>query len=58
MEHPEILKENIRYCTIETEAELRESFADFSDNVYNVQPYGNSEIKYKNMILIDVWNAS
>lgn len=58
MERPEILKENIKKGNIETEAELRETFADFADNVYNVQPYGNSEAKYKGMTLIDVWNAS
>lgn len=58
VERPEILKQNIKNCIIETEAELRESFADFADNVYNVQPYGSSEAKYKGMTLIDVWNAS
>ncbi|MDE6781628.1 MAG: DDE-type integrase/transposase/recombinase [Ruminococcus sp.] len=58
VERPEILKQNIKNCTIETEAELRESFADFADNVYNVQPYGSSETKYKGMTLIDVWNTS
>lgn len=58
VERPEILKQNIRNCNIETEAELRESFADFADNIYNVQPYGGSEQKYKGMTLIDVWNTS
>lgn len=58
VERPEILKSNIKNGTIETEAELRESFADFADNIYNVQPYGSSEVKYKGMTLIDVWNAS
>lgn len=58
VERPEILKQNIKNCTIETEAELRETFADFADNIYNVQPYGSSEAKYKGMTLIDVWNAS
>ena len=58
VERPEILKENIKKGNIETEAELRETFADFADNIYNVQPYGSSEAKYKGMTLIDVWNAS
>ena len=58
MERPEILKTNIKNGNIETEAELRETFADFADNIYNVQPYGSSETKYKGMTLIDVWNAS
>ncbi len=58
VERPEILRQNIRNCNIETEAELRETFADFADNIYNVQPYGGSEQKYKGMTLIDVWNAS
>ncbi len=58
VERPEILKSNIKNGNIETEAELRETFADFADNVYNVQPYGSSEQKYKGMTLIDVWNAS
>ncbi|MDE6501132.1 MAG: DDE-type integrase/transposase/recombinase [Ruminococcus sp.] len=58
VERPEILKQNIRNCNIETEAELRETFADFADNIYNVQPYGSSESKYKGMTLIDVWNTS
>ena len=58
VERPEILKENIKKGNIETEAELRETFADFADNIYNVQPYGSSETKYKGMTLIDVWNAS
>ncbi|MCM1271631.1 MAG: DDE-type integrase/transposase/recombinase [Ruminococcus flavefaciens] len=58
VERPEILKTNIKNGNIETEAELRETFADFADNIYNVQPYGSSETKYKGMTLIDVWNAS
>ncbi|MDE7365145.1 MAG: Mu transposase C-terminal domain-containing protein [Ruminococcus sp.] len=58
VERPEILKTNIKNGTVETEAELRRTFADFADNIYNVQPYGSSEAKYKNMPLCDVWNAS
>lgn len=58
MERPEIIKQNIKKGHIETEKELREAFADFADNVYNVQPYGSSEPKYKGMTLIEVWNAS
>jgi len=62
VERPEILKWNIKNCNIETEVGLRESFADFADNIYNVQPYGGSEQRYKGrykgMTLIDVWNAS
>lgn len=58
VERPEILKENIKKGNIETEAELRETFAGFADNIYNVQPYGSSEVKYKGMTLIDVWNVS
>lgn len=58
VERPEILKTNIKNGSIETEAELRETFADFADNIYNVQPYGSSEPKYKGMTLIEVWNAS
>ncbi len=58
VERPEILKTNIKNGNIETEAELRETFADFADNIYNVQPYGSSEAKYKGMTLIDVWNDS
>ncbi|MDE7137283.1 MAG: Mu transposase C-terminal domain-containing protein [Ruminococcus sp.] len=58
VERPEILGQNIRDGNIETEAELRETFADFADNIYNVQPYGSSEAKYRGMTLIDVWNTS
>ena len=58
VERPEIIKQNIKDGNIETEEELRESFADFADNIYNVQPYNSSELKYKGMTLIDVWNAS
>ena len=58
VERPEILKTNIKNGNIETETELRESFADFADNIYNVQSYGGSEQKYKGMTLIEVWNAS
>lgn len=58
MERPEILKSNIKNSTIETEAELRRTFADFADNIYNVQPYNSSEAKYKGMPLCEVWNAS
>ena len=58
VEHPEILKSNIKNGTIETEAELRRTFADFADNVYNVQPYNSSEAKYKGMPLCEVWNTS
>lgn len=58
VERPEILKSNIRNGTVETEAELRRTFADFADNIYNVQPYNSSEVKYKGMPLCEVWNAS
>ena len=58
MERPEIIKQNIKKGCIETEKELREAFADFADNIYNVQPYGSSEQKYNGMTLIDVWNSS
>lgn len=58
VERPEILKQNIRNGNIETEAELRETFADFADNVYNVQPYNGSESMYKGMTLIEMWNTS
>lgn len=58
MERPEIIKQNIKKGYIETEKELRDAFADFADNVYNVQPYGSSEKKYEGMSLIDVWNSS
>ncbi|MDE5883986.1 MAG: DDE-type integrase/transposase/recombinase [Oscillospiraceae bacterium] len=58
VERPEILKSNIRNSTIETEAELRQTFADFADNIYNVQSYGGSEAKYKGMPLYKVWNTS
>lgn len=58
VERPEIIKQNIKDGNIETEEELRESFADFADNIYNVQPYNSSELKYKSMTLIDVWNSS
>ena len=58
VERPEILKQNIKNCNIKTKAELRETFADFADNIYNVQPYGSNKLKYKGMTLIDVWNVS
>ena len=58
VERPEIIKQNIKNGNIETEQELHETFADFADNIYNVQPYGSSEPKYKGMTLIDVWNES
>lgn len=58
VERPEIVKQNIKDSNIETETELRETFADFADNIYNVQPYGSNELKYKGMTLIDVWNTS
>lgn len=58
VERPEIIKSRIKNGNIETEAELRETFADFADNIYNVQPYGSSETKYKGMTLIEVWNDS
>lgn len=32
MERPEIIKSRIKNGNIETEAELRETFADFADN--------------------------
>ena len=46
VERPEIIKQNIKDGNIETEEELRESFADFADNIYNVQPYNSSELKF------------
>lgn len=58
LERPENLKKMIKYMQIETEAELRESFADYADNIFNVAEYGGGEPKYKGMTAIAVWNAS
>lgn len=58
LERPESLKRRIKNGDIESERELRESFAEYSDYVFNVAPYGGSEQKYKGMSAIDVWNAS
>lgn len=57
-ERPEILKSSIKKGDIETEAELRELFSDYADNVFNVAEYGGGEAKYKGMTAIDVWNSS
>lgn len=57
-ERPENLKKMIKYMNIETEAELRESFADYADNVFNVAEYGGGEPQYKGMTAIEVWNKS
>ncbi len=58
IERPENLKKMIKYMNIETEAELRRSFADYADNIFNVAEYGGGELKYKGMTAIAVWNAS
>lgn len=58
IERPENLKKMIKYMNIETEAELRESFADYADNVFNVAEYGGGEPQYKGMTAIEVWNKS
>lgn len=57
-ERPEIIKSRIKKGTVETEAELRELFADYADNVFNVAEYGGGEQQYKGMTAIDVWNTS
>ena len=58
IERPESLKRRIKNGDIETEKELRESFANYADNVLNVAPYRGHESRYRNMTAIDVWNAS
>ena len=57
-ERPENLKKMIKYMNIETETELRESFVDYADNIFNVAEYGGGELKYKGMTAIEVWNMS
>ena len=58
MERPENLKKIIKYMNVETETELRESFADYADNIFNVAEYGGGEPQYKGMTAIEVWNKS
>ena len=58
LERRESLKRHIKNGVIETESELRKLFAEYIDFVYNVQPYGGEEKKYKNCTRIDVWNKS
>ena len=58
IERPENLKKKIKNSDIETEEELRKSFADYADNVLNVAEYGGGEPKYKGMTAIEVWNTS
>ncbi|MBD5142109.1 MAG: DDE-type integrase/transposase/recombinase [Ruminococcus sp.] len=57
-ERPENLKQKIKNFDIETEEELRKSFADYADNIFNVAEYGGGEPKYKGMTAIEVWNTS
>ena len=58
LERKESLKRRIKNGDIETERELRESFADYADNVFNVAAYRGHESRYKGMTAIEVWNAS
>lgn len=58
LEKPESLKRHIKNGILETEHELRERFREYINYCYNVQNYGGSEVKYKGMSRIDVWNKS
>lgn len=58
LEKPESLKRHIKNGILETEHELRELFREYINYCYNVQNYGGSEVKYKGMSRIDVWNKS
>ncbi len=57
-ERPEILKNNIKNGCIETEKQLKETFSDYADNVFNVAEYGGGEARFRGMTAIEVWNAS
>ena len=58
IERPENLKIKIKNGNIETEMQLREAFADYAGNVFNVAEYGGGEPKYKGMTALEVWKAS
>ena len=58
VERPESIKRRIKNGEIETESELRQLLKDYTENVFNVAPYGGAEQKYKGVPKIEVWNSS
>lgn len=56
LEKPESLKRRIKEGKIPQDYEIREVLEEWIDGDFNLQPYGGSERKYKNMSRLDVWN--
>ena len=56
LEKPESLKRRIKEGKIPQDYEIRQVLEAWIDGDYNLQAYGGTESKYKNMNRIDVWN--
>lgn len=56
LEKPESLKRRIKEGKIPQDYEIRKVLEEWIDGDFNLQPYGGSERKYKNMSRLDVWN--
>ena len=56
LEKPESLKRRIKEGKIPQDYEIRQVLEAWIDGDYNLQAYGGTESKYKNMSRIDVWN--
>lgn len=56
LEKPESLKRRIKEGKIPQDYAIREILDAWIDGDFNLQAYGGSEAKYKNMSRLDVWN--
>lgn len=56
LEKPESLKRRIKEGRIPQDYEIRQILDAWIDGDFNLQAYGGSEAKYRNMSRLDVWN--
>jgi len=57
-ERPENLNKILKKGELSTDAEIRKRFETIVNGMYNIDPYGGSEKKYKGLSRIGVWNKS
>ena len=57
-ERPESLNSRIKSGNIPADHTIRETLEKWIDGVYNCQEYGGSELKFKGMTRIEVWNKT
>ncbi|MDE6035990.1 MAG: Mu transposase C-terminal domain-containing protein [Ruminococcus sp.] len=58
LERPESLKRRIKNGKLPCDYEIREIFDTWIDGDYNLQAYGGSEMCYRELSRLDVWNKT